>query len=111
MRLILNKKHEEDLATRYGEVIHQVMAQSSLFLCGTIYEDLVKFQNREFALVPAALAKKGSSLIQEHLTYILDYANKNKDKANRSWPVLLKSTTFFTFITAHISGIRKGKQQ
>lgn len=105
--LILGK----DLSTHYGDVIHQVMAQCALFLCGTIFEDLVKFQNRDFPLIPALLATQGSLLVQEHLLYILDYAAKNQDKANRSWPVLLKSNTFFTFITAHLSGIRKGKQQ
>jgi hypothetical protein len=57
--------------------------------------------------IPEELKKSGSSLIQEHLLYILDYARKNKDKADRSWPVLLKSNQFFVFITAYLAGIRK----
>jgi hypothetical protein len=39
--------------------------------------------------------------------YILDYAGKNKDKADRSWPVLLTSNQFFVFIMAYLAGIRK----
>ena len=35
----------EDLAKE--DKIHQVLPQCSLFLCGTIYKDLVEFQRRD----------------------------------------------------------------
>lgn len=47
------------------------------------------------------------ALIQEHLGLIVEYAKKNKDKADRSWPTLLKSNTFFGYITAYLAGVRK----
>jgi hypothetical protein len=83
------------------------MAQCSLFLCGTIFKDLVELQSKDPSLIPSLLAKEGSALIREHLLYIIDYAKGNKDKADRSWPVLLKSNAFFTYITAYLQGIRQ----
>jgi hypothetical protein len=67
----------------------------------------VELQGKDPALIPDELGVSGSSLIQEHLLYILDYAGRNKDKADRSWPVLLKSNQFFVFVTAYLAGIRK----
>ena len=97
----------EQLAAQHSDVIHQVMAQCSLFLCGTLFKDLVELQGKDPSAIPDELQRAGSQLIQEHLLYILDYARKNKDKADRSWPVLLKSNQFFVFITAYLAGIRK----
>jgi hypothetical protein len=50
---------------------------------------------------------EGSQLIREHLKYIIGFAKINKEKADRSWPVLLKSNNFFTYIMAYLAGIRK----
>ncbi len=97
----------KQLAAQHSDVIHQVMAQCSLFLCGTIFQDLVDIQKKDPSSVPGELASEGSSLIQMHLLHIIDYAKNNKDKADKSWPVLLKSNTFFTYITAYLAGIRK----
>jgi hypothetical protein len=68
-----------------SDVIHQVMAP-----------------------IPKFLKEDGVYLIREHLRYIIDYANSNKDKADKSWPVLLKSNAFFTYITAYLAGKRSG---
>src|SRR5262249_53545937 len=94
------------LAKRHSDVIHQVMPQCSLFLCGTIYKDLVDLQGGDPAVIPKLLQEKGVGLIQEHLLHIIDYAKNNKDKADRSWPVLLKSNAFFTYVIAYLSGMR-----
>jgi hypothetical protein len=98
----------KELAAKHSDVIHQVMAQCSLFLCGTIFKDLVDIQKRDPSSILDVLAAEGSLLIQTHLLHIIDYAKNNKDKADRSWPVLLKSNAFFTYITAYLAGIRKG---
>jgi len=95
------------LAEKHSDVIHQVVPQCSLFLCGTIYKDLVDLKKNDAAAIPELLKNEGSALIQEHLLYIIEYAKTNKDKADRSWPVLLKSNTFFTYITAYLAGIRQ----
>ncbi len=97
----------DQLAAQHSDIIHQVMAQCSLFLCGTLFKDLVELQGKDPSELPEILSTGGSRLIQEHLLCILDYAGKNKDKADRSWPVLLKSNQFFVFIMAYLAGIRK----
>jgi hypothetical protein len=95
------------LASRHSDVIHQVMAQCSLFLCGTIFKDLVDLRKKDPSAIPDLLKEEGSALIQEHLLYVIDYATSNRDKAAGSWPVLLKSNAFFTYITAYLAGIRQ----
>ena len=64
-------------------------------------------QGKDPSEIPAVLSKEGPALIKEHLLHILDYASKNKDKADRSWPVLLKSNQFFLYVTAYLAGIRR----
>lgn len=90
--------------------IHQVIPQCSLFICGTVYRDCVELQGNASSSIPAILEQRGNALIQEHLGLIVEYAKNNKDKADRSWPTLLKSNTFFSHISAYLSGIRKGGQ-
>jgi len=54
------------------------------------------------------LEANGLQMVQELLGHILDYAKNNKDKANKSWPVLLKSNAFFNFVCAYLQGVRVG---
>ena len=95
-----------ELANGFKDVLHQVLPQCSLFLCGTIYKDLVDFQKNDPSRIPELLQEDGLALIQEHLLHILSYAKNNKSKADKSWPVLLKSNAFFGFIAAYLEGIR-----
>jgi hypothetical protein len=97
------------LSERHSDVIHQVMPQCSLFLCGTIYKDLVEIQRKDPKTITAILESEGVVLIRSHLLHIIDYAKDNKDKADKSWPVLLKSNTFFNHITAYLAGVAKGR--
>ena len=90
--------------------ISQVVPQCALFVCGTIYMDLVDLQGKEAVDMPAILDRRGDAIIQEHLGLIVDYAERNRDKADQSWPTLLKSNSFFGHIAAHLSGIRRGQQ-
>ena len=96
----------KEVAEGYKDVLHQVLPQCSLFLCGTIYQDLVVFQKKDPTEIPALLQTNGSSLVQEHLLHILNYARNNTSKADKSWPTLLKSNTFFGYITAYLGGVR-----
>jgi hypothetical protein len=98
----------QEVANGYKDVIHQVLPQCSLFLCGTLYKDLVDFQKKSATEIPKLLQKEGTTLIQEHLLNILNYAKNNKSKADKSWPVLLKSNAFFNYICAYLEGIRRG---
>ena len=96
----------KEVADGYKDVLHQVLPQCSLFLCGTIYKDLVDFQKKDPSEIPKLLQTDGRALIQEHLFHILNYVKNNKSKADKSWPVLLKSNAFFAYITAYLGGIR-----
>lgn len=87
--------------------IHQVIPQCSLFICGTIFRDLVDFQGHPPTQIPQILSQRGRTTIQEHLCLVVEYANHNKDKADRSWPTLLKSNSFFNYVVAYLQGIRK----
>lgn len=97
-----------EVANGYKDQIHQVLPQCSLFLCGTLYKDLVDFQKKDPSSIPELLQKNGNTLIQAHLLNILNYAKNNKAKADKSWPVLLKSNAFFNYICAYLEGIRSG---
>ena len=88
--------------------IHQVIPQCSLFLCGTLYKDLVQMQGNTPSSIPNILEQHGEALIREHLCLVVEFAKNNKDKADRSWPTLLKSNTFFNYFTAYLMGIRSG---
>jgi len=94
------------LAESHGDLIHQVMPQCSLFLCGTIFRDLTINQKRDPSEIPSILQRYGAPLVQEHIKLMIDFAKENKDKADRSWPVLLKNNTFFSHVTAYIAGAR-----
>jgi hypothetical protein len=98
----------ETLSKKHSAKIHQVMPQCSLFVCGTIFKDLVDNWAMDPNAIPEKLKSDGSALIAEHLQYIMDFADENQDKADKSWPVLLKSNTFFNHIAAYIAGIRRG---
>ena len=55
-------------------------------------------------MIPEFLKTDGHTLIQTHLLNILNYAKNNKNKADKSWPVLLKSNAFFNYICAYMEG-------
>jgi AIPR protein len=97
-----------DLAEKHYDVAHQVMPQCSLFVCGLIYKDLVENQSIEFTEIERVLDNRGSELIRFYLQSIMEFARNNKDKADRSWPVLLKSNAFFSLVVAYVGGQRKG---
>ena len=87
--------------------VRQVIPQCSLFICGTVYRDLVEFQGNAPSAIPTILEQHGEALIREHLGLVVEYATNNKADADQSWPTLLKSHTFFNSITAYLSGFRK----
>ncbi|MHC2394559.1 hypothetical protein [Bradyrhizobium liaoningense] len=58
------------------------------------------------------MSMEADELIRAHLLHIIDFAKNNKDKADKSWPVLLKSNAFFNHInhiTAYVAGVAKGR--
>jgi hypothetical protein len=99
----------DTLMSAYVNELHQVIAQCALFLCGTLYHDLAAIRKSDPATIPGILQKEGSALIREHLRFMIDFhRDPTNPMADRSWPVLLKSNSFFGHIKAYISGIRRG---
>src|SRR5581483_4678508 len=86
------------------------MPQSSVFLCGTVFQDFVILQGKDPAELPKHLEAKGQATIIEHLQYILKFAKNNPGVANKSWPSLLKSQAFFDNVLAYIKGIRNSEK-
>lgn len=98
-----------EIANGYNAVIHQVLPQCSLFLCGTLYKDLVEFQKKSLLTIPELLQTDGQALIRTHLVHVLNYAKNNTARADKSWPVLLKSNAFFSYVCAYLEGIRQAE--
>ncbi len=94
------------IVKNFPEDIEQVMPQCSVFVCGTIFRDFVTFQERDPSDLPSCLTAEGDTWIREHLYHILEYARRNKSRAGKSWPVLLKSNSFFERVSGYIEGIR-----
>jgi len=97
----------DELAEAHSEYIHQVMPQCSLFICGTLFKDLTELQKRAAREIPDILRERGKPMIREHILHTVEFAKQNRDKADRSWPVLLKSNPFFNHIMAYLAGIRR----
>src|SRR5271168_4605607 len=56
--------------------------------------------SKGISLIPDIMTAHGEALICEHLLHIIDFAKNNPDKADKSWPVLLKSNPFFVLVAA-----------
>ena len=78
-------------------------------MCGTIYKELVEIRKTDLKDIPKIVSMKADEIIRAHLLHIIDFAKNNKDKADKSWPVLLKSNAFFNHITAYLAGVAKGR--
>ena len=98
----------EDVVTRYKDKVDQVIPQSSVFICGTIYQDRVKPGLVLPKDLSARLASDGTVWIREILLNLLIFAEKNPKLANKSWPTLLKSSTFFSSFVTYLQGLRTG---
>jgi len=98
----------DDIVDKYGDKVDQVIPQSSVFLCGTIYQDYVKTSGGNPKELPAHLASNGVDLIREILLNLLIFSEKNPKLANKSWPTLLKSSTFFSSFVTYLQGLRAG---
>ena len=91
--------------------IHQVVPQCSLFVCGLLYKDLVEIQDKPFPTIPDILEDEGDGRIQELLRLVVDYSRKNEDKADRSWPTLLKSNAFFGLVSSYLVEARNSERE
>ena len=95
------------MAAAHTDVIDQVIPPRSLFVGGTIFKDLAELRNQDPSTIPDILIGDGASLIQDHLLHIISFAKSIREKADKSWPTMLKSNTFFNYVVAYLRGIRR----
>jgi hypothetical protein len=98
------------LAENHSDVIHQVMPQCSLFVCATIFADMVTIGGLDPSKVVEEFKTKSDKLIREHVLHLIDFAHHNKAKADKSWPTLLKSNAFFHHVISYLQGIRNNQK-
>ena len=79
-----------------------------MFICGTIFQDRVKTGLVLPKHLSASLASDGTAWIREILLNLLIFSEKNPKLANKSWPTLLKSATFFSSFVTYLQGLRAG---
>jgi hypothetical protein len=54
----------KELTSRHSDVIHQVMPQCVLFVCGSIFRDLTELQKKDPSEITAILQKEGTQLVR-----------------------------------------------
>jgi hypothetical protein len=96
----------------FPDEVDQVVPQSGIFLCGTVFKDLVTFQGKAAKEIPKHLRDNGSTVFQSHLWHILNFVRQDPAQKIKSWPSLLKSNTLFTNFVSYLGGVRgfKGKK-
>jgi hypothetical protein len=96
----------DSLVQKHGAAIDQFMPQCAVFLCGTIFKDYKDLLGKDPSTLPVYMEINGHNAILEHIGYILDCAQKNADVADKYWPTLLKSNSFFNSAVNYIQGVR-----
>ncbi|MCX7420390.1 MAG: AIPR family protein [Planctomycetia bacterium] len=96
----------DEIIDQFSGTIEQVMPQSAIFLCGTIFQDLVQIQKKPADELPAVLKAGGIPLMREHIFRTMTFARENPQHAAKSWPTLLKSNQFFRSVVTYIRGVR-----
>ncbi len=97
----------EEIVNDYGEELDQVIPQSAVFLCAIIFEEQVRVLGSTPENLLAKLTQEGEKILVEGLRTILKFAKDNPDNpqiANKNWPNLLKSQTFFENVASFIKG-------
>ena len=98
-----------EIVNEFSTTIDQMIPQSGVFICGTLYQEwliaVARDPKLESILPPAA---DDASVLHSILS-ILRYGRDNPNIANKGWPSLLKSKSFFdSFVDSMKS---KAKQQ
>ena len=86
------------LVTKHSNVLDQVIPQSSVFLCGILFEEQVTLLRKDPNEVLRILEKGNTELIIKKLELLIDFAKQNPKLADKSWPTLLKSQPFFEVV-------------
>ena len=91
----------------FGDIIDQVVPQSAVFLSSVLFEKYTKIQQKGTEELLSDLNNNSQTIINNALSIILNFARNNPEIANKSWPTLLKSQTFFNHICSYLSGLEE----
>jgi len=97
----------ESIYDNYIDIIDQVIPQSAVFVTAVIFEKDVKIKGEGVDNLINELNNNSDSIINGIISTILYFAKNNPEVANKSWPTLLKSQTFFHHICAYLSGLEE----
>lgn len=97
----------ESIYDNYIDIIDQVVPQSAVFVTAVIFEKYAKIKGESVDNLLVELNKNSDSKINGIISTILYFADNNPEVANKSWPTLLKSQTFFHHICAYLSGLEE----
>ena len=92
------------LVEKWADKIDQVIPQSAVFLCAILFDEHVRIQNKPAEALIQDLTSTGYRLIQDALDVVIDLGSTNPEAANKSWPTLLKSQTFFELVSIFMKG-------
>ena len=95
----------ESVFPEFGDIVDQVVPQSAVFLCATLFENYTRIQLKDVNELLSDLEKNPQEIINETLATVLRFAKRNPDVANKSWPTLLKSQSFFTHVCSYLRGV------
>ncbi len=91
----------------HRDVIDQFIPQSSVFLTAAIFEKYIRIRGKNIDELLIEFESKPDVIILNTLSLILNFARNNPNIANKSWPTLLKSQSFFTHVCSYIAGLEE----
>ena len=97
----------DKIFNNYLRFIDQVVPQSSVFVAAVLFERHIRINKNQIEELLDELSICADDLINDTISVILNFATEKPEVANKSWPTLLKSQTFFNHICAYISGLEK----
>ena len=98
----------ESIFNEFVGIIDQVVPQSAVFVTAVIFEKYIKIKNKSVERLLSNLNANTNIVVNDIILTILNFAKNNPEIANKSWPTLLKSQTFFNHICAYLSGLMEG---
>jgi hypothetical protein len=108
-RKAYSAKLNNKLVREYGDLLDQVIPQSSVFLCALLFENYVILQKKDPKYVVEKLGSGNLAPLLHELTMLLEFAKTNPSSANKGWPTLLKSQSFFDNVASYIKGRKAPK--
>jgi hypothetical protein len=101
----------ESFFFKYKQILDQAIPQFSIFLVATIFETYIRIKKEDQGHFLNEFKENNEAIIVEMLQTIFKFSDENPDVANKSWPTLLKSQSFFTHICSYLKGQEYNKAE